>query len=550
MESTSFPVRSCNIEMNDDDVDQVLVKTNNAEDVSVEDSATTMSISSADDDSRNSEELSISLVKLEKKQLDNNDCNYNDCNYTKNAAQEKEIIKGDIKTDPNFVYGDDDPTFIFCTPSEWLSFFVGATILLIIGPAVGSVVLGSLIWEAFDRGFAGGFINCGRELTGFVFTSFLPWLNKVTYKFNLRFVKHESDTFMMNCIFGHGVLVPAMFMGCAWHCYHYGFDARLAFAYHLLRIGPHQMNFAYVYTLCHKEGHNFSGLYKKPYNDSVLLRNVFNWWIGLFYGVVPATFAYGHSINHHKYDNEMRDVTTTSDKPRDSFINWVAYVTRYFLYAINITTISQFISEGRRDIAWKTFNGTLYFLMWNIMWAFVVSPSFALLYVSFPFWEATILLAAINWSWHAFIEPEDLGNDYVQSLTILDGRVNVLNEDAHVIHHCHPAAHWTTHPDLVSKRWNGYVSNAASVFRGTHAFEIFGMSVARDYDALAEKFVDLKGERDGNLMTHDETVKMIKRRLRGVWWGPRLESQTRYFEGKHPCSTCHHDVNGDVKKEL
>ena len=43
-------------------------------------------------------------------------------------------------------------------------------------------------------------------------------------------------------------------------------------------------------------------------------RNSFNWWIGLFYGVLPSSFACGHSINHHKYNNGPLDVVSTSDK--------------------------------------------------------------------------------------------------------------------------------------------------------------------------------------------------------------------------------------------
>ena len=39
----------------------------------------------------------------------------------------------------------------------------------------------------------------------------------------------------------------------------------MAWAYNVLRIGPYFMNFAYVYTLCHKEGHSQLGLFKKEY---------------------------------------------------------------------------------------------------------------------------------------------------------------------------------------------------------------------------------------------------------------------------------------------
>ncbi len=55
--------------------------------------------------------------------------------------------------------------------------------------------------------------------------------------------------------------------------------------------------------MCHKEGHSKIGIFKNK-----RLNNVFNWWIGLFYGVMPSSFANGHSINHHKYNNGPNDV--------------------------------------------------------------------------------------------------------------------------------------------------------------------------------------------------------------------------------------------------
>lgn len=245
----------------------------------------------------------------------------------------------------------------------------------------------------------------------------------------------------------------------------------------------------------------------------------------MFYGVLPATFAYGHSINHHRYNNGELDVITTSDKPRDNFANWVAYLPRYVLYAVNISTIQQFVKEKNYKVAYKVLLGTAWFLGWLCLVGKVISPTFALVYVSFPFFEASLLLAAVNWSWHAFLDPKDPSNEYVQSITILDGCINVLNEDAHVVHHQYPGAHWTQHPGHQTKHWESYADNQASVFRRTHAFEVFGMVVARDYDALAKKFVDLKGDRDGCPMTHAEKVELMKERTRGVWWGPRLAEQ-------------------------
>ena len=36
-----------------------------------------------------------------------------------------------------------------------------------------------------------------------------------------------------------------------------------------------------------------------------------------------------------------------------------------------------------------------------------------------------------------------------QAITILNGTINVLNEDAHVVHHQYPGTHWTNHPRLL-----------------------------------------------------------------------------------------------------
>lgn len=403
---------------------------------------------------------------------------------------------------------------------EHFDFVLGCVMLCGILPLVGPVVLAAMIWEAGDRGFDGGFVDTGKELTGFLLAKVAPWYNRVTHNFNMQFVKRAEDAYMINCIFFGGVVLPCMFAFCWFHTRNHGFSLALCFTYHLLRIGPYFMNFAYVYTLCHKEGHTFTGLYAKQYNNSIITRNVFNWWIGLFFGVMPASFAFGHSINHHRYNNGPLDCISTSDKPRDSIVNFCAYIPRWTWYSLNITTTIQFLKEGNTKVAQKMVLGSLYFWTWYGAFHFV-DPLFAFAYLMFPFWENVLLLAAVNWSWHAFNNPKDPEDEYVGSLTILDGCINVLNEDSHVVHHQYPGAHWTDHPRLTDKHWDAYAEHQATIFRKTHAFEIFGLVVGRQYDKLAEKFVDLKGQRAGKEMTHEQKIAILQERVRACWWGPR-----------------------------
>ena len=79
--------------------------------------------------------------------------------------------------------------------------------------------------------------------------------NVWTTAFNRQFVKHEADCYVFNAAILHGVIVPALFWLSFLYTSRNGFSLALCFAYHVFRIGPYFMTFAYVYTLCHKEGH-------------------------------------------------------------------------------------------------------------------------------------------------------------------------------------------------------------------------------------------------------------------------------------------------------
>jgi hypothetical protein len=255
--------------------------------------------------------------------------------------------------------------------------------LIVLVPIVGAIVGSGVVWEAIDRGFRGGFSQSGNELSGFLCGRVAPWVNRITHTFNTRFMKHPSDSFVVNCTIAYGIFIPLLFFYCAYFTYHNGFYFSVFWAYNVIRIGPYFMNFAYVYTMCHKEGHAKLGLWKGMWNNQIL-KNIFNWWIGLFYGVMPATFARGHSINHHNYNNGPKDVISTADKPRDSWISFAAYLPRYTLYSLNLSTILQFINEDNWKVANRMIFGTLYHCIWLFIW-WRMSPSFAIGYIVFPF---------------------------------------------------------------------------------------------------------------------------------------------------------------------
>jgi len=396
--------------------------------------------------------------------------------------------------------------------SEGFSLFLGVLIFLVVLPPTVCVVAMTVLWDGIDRGFL------GQPQDGVVMST-VRFINRVTQPLFKYFVRYPDDAFLVNCVVAWGVCLPALF----WYLLKYtiaeGFSFTICMAYHILRLGPYFMSFAYVYTLCHKEGHSRLGLFARPI--SPVMKFVFNWWIGLLYGVMPSSFACGHSINHHKYNNGPLDVVSTADRPRDSFINWVKYLPRWTLYSLNISTTRQFIFEGEYMVAFKMIAGSCYY--WAFFYFFYrINPTFAIGYVLFPLGENILLLACVNWCWHAFLDPEHPDDTYVGSVTLFDGPINVLNEDLHVVHHQYPGAHWTTHPQKYKQhvdRHNEYAEHTATAFAKTHAFELFFLIILGQHKEMAKRFVDLSGL----YPKLADKEALIKLRLQTCWWGPKAK---------------------------
>ena len=64
--------------------------------------------------------------------------------------------------------------------TERVSLVCGAVLVLLTGPPVGAVVGSTVLWEAIDRGFAGGLVESGKELSGLIFARLIPLLERLT----------------------------------------------------------------------------------------------------------------------------------------------------------------------------------------------------------------------------------------------------------------------------------------------------------------------------------------------------------------------------------
>ena len=350
---------------------------------------------------------------------------------------------------------------------DFVSIGIGGLVLLVISPLLVLQIVIATIWEIVDVKIV-------------KFQKLCAWFN-VNIKVNVLhgLVREHTDHFMMNVLILNGILFPfyLIFEGM-WVI---GNDGRISFVrlllYHVLRFGPNVSNFAYVNTLIHKECH---GRIFKPSQ----MNHVFEYIVGPFHGILPGNYSLAHVYIHHKYDNSIEDITTVIDFPRDSFINFLGYSYRYLLYSLNLSTIVFFYNTQQWKKCRQAILCTVYYLGFLFSWAYFVSPTFAIVYLFYPVLQSNFIISAINYTWHAFIQPGDAQNRHINSTTIYNGEYFILEEEYHAIHHLYAGVHWTKHKTLYERHLKD--CKTPTCFYNINVFELWGMIVFRSYDKLAE----------------------------------------------------------------
>jgi len=304
-----------------------------------------------------------------------------------------------------------------------------------------------------------------------------------------------------------GTVTPCLFFWALKRHANYGFEFSTMCIYHLIRVGPRLQFFAHIHTLTHKEGHAHRGFFKGIFQ---VLNCTVEWWIGPFYGVVPWNYYIAHMKIHHRWHNDVDDVHTNLDLDRTNPLAFFLYVPRFTLYWTGLSPLALFIKRQEWWLIQKLLLGmgayygvTLLLLWWD--------PVFAVVYWLFPHMEACVLLCAISYLWHAFVEESDPGNQYVNSVTIIDGHDNVWNEDYHVVHHHAPNTHWTEMPAHFEKNRHLYAAVNATIFHDTEEGMLLQWMFEQNWDAMARHFVDLNGK-----LTLEEKRALLVRRLSHV----------------------------------
>ena len=234
------------------------------------------------------------------------------------------------------------------------------------------------------------------------------------------------------------------------------------------------------------------------------------WVLGPLFGQSPETYHAHHVGMHHHENNLEDDLSSTMRFQRDSIIDFLRYLLRFFTMGV-VDLVTYFSQRGRRSLLRRTILGEAAFFAATAA-LFFVSWRAALVVLVIPLIVARFAMMAGNWAQHAFIDADSPENNYRNSITCINCSYNrrCFNDGYHIGHHLKRTRHWTELPGELTKNQATYVSEGAIVFEGVDFFAVWTCLMLKRYDWLAARFVQLGDER----LTPAEIETLLRSRTR------------------------------------
>lgn len=298
----------------------------------------------------------------------------------------------------------------------------------------------------------------------------------------------------------------------------------LVAAYYFAWVGFGGRGMGALYTFAHREGHVAAGrMYRLWIRKHI--GNIFENWIGMWYGIVPHIFSTSHILLHHRLNGGKGDPVYVWDLNRTMFGDLLLYQWRFVVYMTGFSSLSEFRRQSDVHPAIQRAHATLrrgMLIYWvygpsaivTLLLATGSSLSSALVFLFLiyfqPFFAMSSFIALVTLAQHGFLEHDDAGRNikHVAAITILEGRDDSFGEDDHLTHHYFPNVTHDRLPEtqpsqeLEWARWHG------AVFKGTSIIEIALLLQLGRIDRLIDRYyVDFSGELD-----RDELVALFTRR--------------------------------------
>ena len=238
--------------------------------------------------------------------------------------------------------------------------------------------------------------------------------------------------------------------------------------------------------------------------------NVFENWIGVFYGNVPWNFSTSHIVIHHKMQAGCGDTFYMWDIDRTSFFDYCLFLHRIFLHMTGYSSYQVFIHHGLKDKAAPLLRGIVTYYSTAIVLLFVTRSFSFVFWIYFqPLICMSYFLAFVNIGFHGFLEFDDHGKSVpsINATAIIEGDDDYFGEDDHMAHHYASSVFYRDLPSYRETKAIEFKNSKASVFRGISSLELSIFILFNLWDKLAEHYVDYS-----HSMSKEEIIEMLKRR--------------------------------------
>ncbi|KAJ3273390.1 hypothetical protein HDV01_004460 [Terramyces sp. JEL0728] len=203
-----------------------------------------------------------------------------------------------------------------------------------------------------------------------------------------------------------------------------------------------------------------------------------------FYGQTWSTFYYHHVKHHHIEDNGPDDLSSTIWYDRDNWVHFAIYFFRFY-FLIGMELPVYFYKKGKLNWGINVFVGEYLTIIIGMMTG--------------------------NWTQHSFLAQDDATNDHKTALTVIESVYNAtaFNDGYHTSHHLNSIRHWQDHPEHFFQNVEKYKSERVVIFRDCDYWLIWCHLMVKDYNWLADHFVDLTGK-----MSVDDKITFLRNRVR------------------------------------